>query len=169
MKILYKILLFLVMMQLVSILFASLGVFPSGSIPASDTSGYKDKQGVYTIDSIMSSMIGEIKIDLGKLPIIGVILKGVSLTFNWATILGFFTFTLIVVAYVFKSTQAVVIGVMGILTLNMLRTSQKWVQSVTGDYGPTIAFLVTIIFVGVMFLWVISLIETHVQGDVSDR
>jgi hypothetical protein len=168
MKILYKIVLFLMLVPMVTALINLLGAFPSGSLPISDFSMYKDEHGQVTSDSLMGYFFGS---NTFHITVFG--LGDFSIHWGIGTIIGIFTVTMVLAAFVLKTTTPISVGIMAIVMSQMIITSKAWWDNLTKNFGgqsfPTIVFLVTIIFFGIFYIWFITLLESHQQGDVSDR
>lgn len=167
MKILYKIVLFMVLCPLVSILISALGVFPAGSIPMGELpEGMKDEHGDITGDSIMNYYFVEssLSFSIPGLP---------EIRISWGAIIGLFTTTMVIASFVLKSTQPIAVCVMAISMVSMINMSKTWWENISSNFGgytfPTIVFLGVILMFGLLYIFLVTLIESHTHGDVSDK
>lgn len=155
----------MILVQLVAILIGLLGVFPEGSIPMSSVNIY-DNHGDVTSESIIGFFMGENSITI---PNTDIEIVGIS----WGTILLIFTGIMLVIAYVYKNVQPLVVGVMALIMYTMYITSVEWFNNLSRSVGgvayPSLIFIMTILGFGVLYIFVITIIESHLQGDVSDR
>lgn len=173
MKILYKIVLFMILCNLVTLLLAFLNVFPPGSLPLSDTGILVDNQGNITFNSILTGYFGNYKINF-HIPVLSDLFPSLtSVKISWALILGIFTGITLVITAVVKNATPFIIGLTAVIFFGMINTSIKWFDNLSRNVGgisfPSIIFIVIIFIFGIFYLYVITLIESHTQGDVSDR
>ena len=164
MKIIAKVVLYLVLVQLVTLLVASLQVFPSGSLPYSDTDRFLDDNGELSVNQTMNILFKEFSVEI---PVVHY-----TLSIGW----GSFTtilLTLIVIGYLSGTAPSTIVSVLfAYWMISMVWWSQSFFRNVISGYGDariTLSILLAIIFIGLGYLVVISWLESHTQGDVSDR
>jgi hypothetical protein len=173
MKILYKIVLFMLLCNLITILINMLGVFPPGSLPMSDTKQYVDDHGDITPTSVITGIMGTGSIDF-SIPVLSTFFPSLTIiSISYGTLVTFFTATLLIVAVITKNPQPFVIAAMVLLFANMITTSITWFNNLISNAGgvvyPSLVFIFTILGFGVLYVFLITMIESYTQGDVSDR
>lgn len=159
--------------NLITILVNILGVFPAGSLPMSDRQ-LIDDHGDITWTSIINYYFGSNELSF-DVPILSNLLhQSITITVSWALFLTALTVTIIIVAAITHSAGSVfAIGVMAIIMYSMFVTSYKWFNNLIRNAGgvayPSIIFLGTLIAFGIIYVFVITILESHTQGDVSDK
>lgn len=169
MKIINKVILFMIMVNLCAILIGGLGVFPEGAIRQSEFGDLTDSQGKVTADSVANVLFGDYKINITILDFkIGIPMLRVS----WANIVLLFTGIILSVAFVMKNSAPVAAAIWIVVTFNMLITSMAWFNDLANsysNYAPSIVVIAVILGFGLFYLYFITAVEQHTHGDASDR
>jgi hypothetical protein len=168
MKILYKIVLFLVLVQLTTLLVSSLGVFPAGSLPYSDTNRLLDENGDLTVNSIMDELFSDFEVDI-NIPIISSFFGSTHLAIGWGSVTVIFLAMIGLSFFLGASSSILATALMAYWMVSMLWWSKSWFEDIAGNYPAVIGYLVTIIMFGIVYLYVVTYLESHQQGDVGDR
>jgi len=156
-----------------TILVNILGVFPAGSLPMSDRE-LVDDHGDITWNSVINYYFGSNEISF-DIPILSNLLhQSITITVSWALFLSIMTVTIIIVAAITHSAGSVLaIGLMALIMYSMFITSYKWFDNLIRNAGgvayPSLIFLGTLIAFGIIYVLVITIFESHTQGDVSDK